>query len=162
MKPRPTFIERRRVIHRPNSFSDHALHDHRSPGIAWLPVLHRGARAEQLAHEHSDVERVFMRLWEEENDPHRGHRGQILPALLDDQPHDLTNILWTRPPKVSQRDAHVAATVIQWLGSNVGHCFLVRALREAGYRVDGDERRARDRTRTEPLLRSRPAPADAE
>ena len=36
---------------------------------------------------------------------------------------------------VTRRDSRVAATVIQWLGTNVGFGFLVEALRDAGYDV---------------------------
>ncbi len=37
--------------------------------------------------------------------------------------------------KVTNRDRYIAATVIQWLGSNVGLAFLDRALRRAGFKV---------------------------
>lgn len=37
--------------------------------------------------------------------------------------------------KLTQRDAEVAATVIQWLGSNVGWSFLSEALDRCGYKI---------------------------
>jgi hypothetical protein len=36
----------------------------------------------------------------------------------------------------SQRDATVAATVVQWLGTNVGFCWLEETLKKAGYIVE--------------------------
>ena len=39
-----------------------------------------------------------------------------------------------------ERDRIVAATVIQWLGSNVGFGFLEEALRKCGYRIERSSR----------------------
>lgn len=66
------------------------------------------------------LERVFAERWIHEN---TRHQGGILNALM--------------PPtlRVSQRDAHVAATVVQWLGTNVGYGFLLECLRRAGEEV---------------------------
>lgn len=38
--------------------------------------------------------------------------------------------------KITERDRVIAATVIQWLGSNVGMGFLHAALERAGYRLE--------------------------
>jgi len=35
----------------------------------------------------------------------------------------------------TQRDAEVAATVVQWLGTAVGYSFLSRCLEEAGFKI---------------------------
>jgi len=43
--------------------------------------------------------------------------GKTLDYILDSIQRGL-------PPKASERDSHVAATVIQWLGSPVGQKFL--------------------------------------
>ena len=48
----------------------------------------------------------------------------IKRGVGDDRPHDAT-----------KREAEVAATVIQWLGTNVGFVFLEEVLKEAGYAV---------------------------
>lgn len=37
---------------------------------------------------------------------------------------------------LTQKDCAVAATVIQWLGSEVGMNFLASALKDAGYRLE--------------------------
>ena len=36
---------------------------------------------------------------------------------------------------VSHREATIAATLIQWLGTNVGFCFLESALKRCGYKI---------------------------
>ena len=36
---------------------------------------------------------------------------------------------------ITQRDALVAATVVQWIGTNVGRSFLTEAFRDVGYEV---------------------------
>ena len=36
----------------------------------------------------------------------------------------------------TQRDAEVAATVIQWLGTAVGYSFLERCMKEAGFKIE--------------------------
>ena len=64
-------------------------------------------------------ELAFAQAWEGKNE-----RGKILAHLLDTR--DLQGGL---PPTPSDRDYAVAATVIQWLGSHVGECFL----RDMGY-----------------------------
>lgn len=62
---------------------------------------------------------AFAKRWEYEND-HRGGAEPIMQGLIPD---------WT------PRDAEVAATLIQWLGSNVGFSFVEESLRCCGYLV---------------------------
>lgn len=38
--------------------------------------------------------------------------------------------------KLTRREYQIIATVIQWLGSNVGFAFLQECLRQAGYRIN--------------------------
>ena len=59
---------------------------------------------------------VFARLWQEQNDS-----GETLEYLLSTKNR--------RDGSASDRDREVAATVIQWLGSNVGMSFLVSAIK---------------------------------
>lgn len=82
-------------------------------------------------------EKAFAEQWEKEND-----QWHVLDLLLradrppnaspmsgfDDRPYH-----FGEPP--TQRDATVAATVIQWLGSSVGRCFLEDSLARVGYRI---------------------------
>lgn len=127
MRPKPTFIERRRVLHRPHAFSEDACHDYRSPGLALLPLLHRGAHADRLASVTGGLERAFAREWERLNEPPE----RYLALLLDDRPQTPQTTRYPQP--VSQRDARVAATVVQWLGTNVGRAFLSRVLQGEGF-----------------------------
>ena len=66
-------------------------------------------------------EKAFAEAWELENE-----RGHILDYLL----HVGTNAQTGRPLECTEREALVAATVIQWLGSPVGQHFL----EELGYK----------------------------
>jgi hypothetical protein len=62
-------------------------------------------------------ERRFSLAW------HKQQAGRTLAHLLSKPHHGFV------PPDPSDVDNHVAATVIQWLGSPVGQCFL----RDLGY-----------------------------
>lgn len=81
----------------------------------------------------SPREKAIAEQWEKENadgvsfGAHWG--GQRVPLIVALLMGDEGS------PDVTQRDATVAATVLQWLGSNVGFCFLQDAFRKAGYDV---------------------------
>lgn len=75
---------------------------------------HVGFAANRLDRE--PREKVFADAWKAENHP-LIRRGD---ALI---------------PDITKRDAQVAATMMQWLGSPVGFCWLTDALRTAGYEV---------------------------
>ncbi len=55
------------------------------------------------------------------NDP------EMLNKILFDPSHP------NRTP--TKREAQIAATIFQWLGTNVGHAFLTSALDKAGYKI---------------------------
>ena len=77
-------------------------------------IKHDGLFANRLSKEADNPREVtFAKLWSEENNAKE--RRHLLSQLLQD--------------KVTQRDAQVAATVVQWLGSNVGMSFLDAACR---------------------------------
>lgn len=90
------------------------------------PRKHKGLATYRLAT--NPVERVFARRWAE---LHRNEgRGPLDYMLAPDN----------RPAgEVTDRDAAVAATVVQWLGSPVGLAWL----RETLIAVERAERRAR-------------------
>jgi hypothetical protein len=78
-------------------------------------IKHKGLRTYRFKFNDNPMERVFAEAWVEENRVVSGN--SLLDHLLAEDPN--------RPRgEVSQRDATVAATVIQWLGSPVGQCFL--------------------------------------
>lgn len=79
------------------------------------------------------LEKALAEKWEEDNKPNAGlnfgngtlqdlfcRRGQV----LYDMEHEIT---------ASER--MVAATVVQWLGTNIGRCFIESAFRRAGWSI---------------------------
>jgi hypothetical protein len=111
--------------------------------------LGRGLRARRLKNldGHATLERAFAREWMKER--------SILCHLLRPYPHantkykDMTPEDWVtfdRPVFVTKRDSEVAATIIQWLGTNVGFSFLQHVLHTCGYEV---RRRDSRKLRTE-------------
>lgn len=84
------------------------------------PVV-RSIREDRLDY----AERVFFEKWLDENTQKRGinHGCGLLELLLSDDPSK-------HVARVSQRDMDVATTVIQWLGTNGGRCFIESCERE--------------------------------
>jgi hypothetical protein len=74
---------------------------------------HKGHRAHRCDDKNNLLERIFAEEWASLN---QGSRCTLEYMLADE----------VNKPRgeVSQRDATVAATVIQWLGTDVGQCFL--------------------------------------
>jgi hypothetical protein len=104
------------------------------------PLVHRGAHHGRTLHESSTLEKAFADAWEKDN-LRESAPQPILCALLrspevpsrplsgfDERP-------WYFGEPPTQRDAIVAATVIQWLGSNVGRCFLAEVLKAEGWAI---------------------------
>jgi hypothetical protein len=99
-------------------------------------IKHEGLHAHRLAPGQNNPREVaFAEQWREENC--REYCAHVLAELLIRR-HDQN---WTFCERVEQlapydqQSASVAATVIQWLGSNVGFCFLEDALKRCGYRI---------------------------
>jgi hypothetical protein len=100
---------------------------------ALLPV-HRSLNPDRLSHA---PEEIYLRRWIKEQERQPGHNGGfgLLELLLSPTrvPSPKFPGYSHRPyyvPPVSQRDAEVAATVIQWLGTNCGRCFMEQCERE--------------------------------
>lgn len=70
-------------------------------------------------------ERAFAKIWFGRN---RYWAGR-LAGILDPATHTAN----PRGYVVTRKEANTAASLIQWLGTNVGFCFLEAALHEAGY-----------------------------
>lgn len=107
----------------------------------------RGDHRDQLALDRTlpclyiNREEVFARKWQEEND-----RRSLLDVLIRNgevrevkllrrglaDPIAESEVALLKLPVASARDRAIAATVIQWLGSNIGQAFLREALRECG------------------------------
>lgn len=80
----------------------------------------RSLREERL----SGAERVYFDCWAEKNVRTRKENG-LLEILLGFN---------GRPAVLSQRDLDVATTVVQWLGTNVGRCFVSECERQCDIR----------------------------
>ena len=95
----------------------------------------KGIRVSRIAD--NPREKAFHDQWIKENEPNSWvNSGQgILQDLFIES--DMMNIL--SPTKVTEvitiRDRKIVATIIQWLGSNVGFCFLQSALALCGYKI---------------------------
>ena len=110
-------------------------------------IKHVSLSPERLKHNGSVAERVFIKLWQEENERELGiNSGLALLEVLLDKERTLPGSLRPRiPSDITQRDAEVAASVIQWLGTNCGSTFLYSAEKEIKKRT-GKNRRRRDET----------------
>lgn len=96
----------------------------RSPGSAQqglFPVEHRGLQPRRLkaSGRYVNREAFYAMAWRRHNKriAHINHGYSALEWILTPDGAQY-------PPPVSQRDAEVAASVIQWLGTNSGEAFL--------------------------------------
>ncbi len=94
-----------------------------------------GWKTNRLKFDPNDKENAFSQHWKEENRKNRGMnygRGILQDLFFEksDSMHTPKCFL-----KITNRDRLVTATVIQWLGTNVGFCWLREALKKAGYEV---------------------------
>src|SRR6185437_2360866 len=99
-----------------------------------LTPIHRSLNPDR---EGNAAEEIYLRRWQQEQDkgPHVNYGYGLLEQLLTP-----TRIRERRffsfpgepyfVPPISQRDAEVAATVVQWLGTNCGRCFIESAEKE--------------------------------
>lgn len=98
--------------------------------ITHLGSQNKGFWYPRTKHPSSFAEKAFIKNWQAEN-----KRYHILSHLFKTQ-NNTTEAVYTSPIlKVSRRDRFVVATVIQWLGTNVGMGFLHKAIKEAGYEI---------------------------
>lgn len=100
---------------------------------ALLPI-HRSLNPERLSFA---PEEIYLRQWVKQQERTPGLNGGwgLLEILLSPTrvprsqfPGDSHRPFYV--PPVSQRDAEVAATVIQWLGTNCGRCFMEQCEKE--------------------------------
>ncbi len=101
-------------------------------------IIHRGKYHERTKSEHSKIEKAFADQWEAENTRITG--SGVCLSLLCTRTATLGEftMFWDNRIQVkplTQGMATDAATIIQWLGSNVGFCFLELALDRAGLKI---------------------------
>ncbi len=86
-----------------------------------------GISAKRL--QHNPREQAFHDQWQQENAPVAGvNCGHGILQDLFIESGDLMGFSKKVIEKINNRDRMIVATVIQWLGSNVGMCFLNEAL----------------------------------
>lgn len=110
-----------------------------------IKSLNVGLWADRLNPERDNPREIaFAEQWERDNSCRvkiGGHEPHLLNPLLYGIGVDLNDSTVTLNPDGLERDRIVAATVIQWLGSNVGFDFLRQSLDRFGCRiVDKDGR----------------------
>jgi transcriptional regulator with XRE-family HTH domain len=95
-------------------------------------LVHRGLSFNRTKHEPEwrdrQREAALATAWESANEHRPVGVSAVLPLLV---------------PGATQAQATAAATVVQWLGSEVGFDFLTRALDQAGYTVTDSRAAAR-------------------
>lgn len=103
-----------------------------------LPDLkNRGLYSERILG-NNPREKAFAELWEKENIPASfinygyGILQDLFIANRDGTFHHFGQYAKT---VINKRDRYIVATVIQWLGSNVGMSFIKEALNSCGYDV---------------------------
>jgi len=90
-------------------------------------IKHKGFFRERILHRegYNNLEKSFAKAWEE--------RGELLPDLFIKRYAGFKGNRYLT--EINQRDAVVVATVIQWLGTNVGFGFLSEVLMEEGFMI---------------------------
>ena len=98
-----------------------------------------GWKTERLKFDKKDIENALSKHWQKENKKRPGiNFGYgILQDLFFETIGNPLNILARTicHLRINNRDRLIAATVIQWLGTNVGFCWLKEALKNAGYKI---------------------------
>lgn len=93
-------------------------------------IHHAGLHANRLNHPCGAREETFAKAWRKENEPPsflnggRGILDHLLYASQDGRSID---------GEATEREESVAATVIQWLGTNCGWSFLEGIIKDCGF-----------------------------
>jgi hypothetical protein len=96
---------------------------------------HVGIDAERC--EHNPREAAFQKHWMKQNEINPGvNSGHgILQGLFTKVENPFSLMSKTTVIQLNARDRQVAATAIQWLGSNCGFAFLQETLKDCGYNI---------------------------
>lgn len=95
-------------------------------------LVHRGIYHDRtlIKDEIGKREKAFANSWVEENKTQRYHMfGPVCSRL------EMLMVKDDRLIPVSQETATAVATIIQWLGTNIGRAFLDGALKKFGYHI---------------------------
>ena len=97
-----------------------------------------GFFTERLKYDEFDLENSLSKNWKEEQKRKNINHGQGILQDLFITPSGSMIKNDKAITKITDRDRLIVATVIQWLGTNCGMCFLNEAMNEAGYRIVPD------------------------
>jgi hypothetical protein len=112
---------------------------------------HKGFRHERMKDRNGHYERAFYKTWKHWNEEKSWLNfgfGILQDLLVIPEDHPVMSIF--RKHKgfkviINNRDKFIVATVIQWLGTNVGFGFLHEALKKCGYQLTKIEQHANDK-----------------
>ena len=84
----------------------------------------------------TDREKAFSDAWIKENTNRRGidyGYGLLQDSFCDTD--DIGCFTYNVLHKITKRERVIVATIIQWLGTNCGWCWLGMVLKNAGYKI---------------------------
>lgn len=93
-----------------------------------------GTNSHRIANEDdywNRVEREFARKWAADND-----YTSLDTRCMNDGRGILQGIIGKEFGRVTERERKVAATVVQWLGTNCGRCWMFEALLATGHKIE--------------------------
>lgn len=99
--------------------------------------INRGWRYRRI--EYNPREKAFADEWEKTNEPKHGidyGYGTLQDLFFTGTPFCVFGDRPRCTKVISLRERMIVATVIQWLGSNIGWCWLTTTLRACGYRLE--------------------------
>ena len=105
--------------------------------IRRLGAKNKGLRHERTNQKRGEREQTFSKHWRKENvrNAHINQGCGILQNLFFENVHPLSCLTGTCITFISKRERFIVATVIQWLGTNCGWCFLEEVLKDCGYKI---------------------------
>jgi hypothetical protein len=104
-------------------------------------LVHVGLSADRIQHPSGYREKAFAEAWQRANERKGLHSEGVLQGLMY---VTQASEVWMGHPAnrrghyaevITQRDARIVATVVQWLGTNVGWCWLEDAVKACGYEL---------------------------
>jgi len=96
-------------------------------------IKHIGLHAHRLLYDSYGSEMAFAKEWTALQP--KPPMLPLLVKLIHREKSSITGIENYYPERLTQREAEVAATVVQWLGSPVGWCFLEQCIERCGYQL---------------------------
>jgi hypothetical protein len=97
-------------------------------------IKDEGYRHYRTMQDRGDREKILIEHWKKENEARPGINfgfGLLQDLFMESSKDFIQRARATLV--IEPRDRYVAATVIQWLGTNVGFCFLQEAVEKMGY-----------------------------